>query len=209
MGKESAIRPITIANWPISTPTLKPSRQTANEVLDKPRSIKTLAKPNPWINPNENAITQAGIRLTGYRFKSAAATIESAITTSTAWLGRTTISMTDSQSVMECATVNTVTIFKTALAARPNDGTVLPTIHHGRSTPMSATTSLRNRTWSNPIQMCHMPSHVYSTNDRHSPASPVSIVSAPESGVITCELDDVLVFVKNESTVGWVHVEQK
>ena len=91
---------------------------------------------------------------------SAARTTDSAIADSTQRDGRLTTPSAASDSVIECASVNAVTTFTTS----QNAGAKLGAGNQRRSCALARTSTAgnssdsRNRTWSNPVQMCHTPS---------------------------------------------------
>src|SRR4029450_7328356 len=104
----------TIAIWPNSTPPLKPASDNASDPGGKPRSCNAPAKPKPCSNPNANAAIQRPRSTIGKMLFSAASTTESAIADSTQREGRETSPSAASVNVIECATVNAVTILATS-----------------------------------------------------------------------------------------------
>src|ERR1700736_2094337 len=100
----------TLASWPSSTPTLKPNSESASEPVGRPRSESALAKPNPWIRPNAKAAIQRVRLTTGKTLLAEARTTDNAIADSTQREGSDAMDSAASESVIECATVNAVTI---------------------------------------------------------------------------------------------------
>ena len=106
-----------MANCPISTPMLKPNRDSVKNSLVNPKSLKTLAKPKPWNKPKMNAIIQSFILKIGLILWSAANPIENAIIVSTSCDGSVTISNDAKVKVMVCAIVKNDTTLKVGVSA--------------------------------------------------------------------------------------------
>src|SRR5438105_6792685 len=104
----------TMQSWPISTPMLKPASDNASEPDGNPRSCSAPAKPKPWTRPKPNAAIHLARPTTGNRLLSAASTTDSAIADSIQRDGNDTMLNAASDSVIECATVNAVTILATS-----------------------------------------------------------------------------------------------
>jgi hypothetical protein len=90
---------------PTSTPTLNPTNAKANTPLGSLRSVRTLAKPKPWISPKQKATTQRRLRTIGKRLLSGASTTDMAMADSEMRAGKLTTCNVARLSVIECATV--------------------------------------------------------------------------------------------------------
>src|SRR5205814_7035273 len=100
---------------------LKPASESASDPEGKPRSCSAPAKPKPWTRPKPNAAIQRPRATIGKRLLRAASTTESAIADSIHLDGSDTTPSAASDSVIECATVNAVTILATSTNAARND----------------------------------------------------------------------------------------
>src|SRR5260370_32667 len=100
---------------------LNPASDSASEPDGRPRSDSAPAKPKPWISPNPNAAIQRPLATTGNRLLSAASTTDSAIADSIQRDGSDTTPSAASDSVIECAMVNAVTILATSTNAARNE----------------------------------------------------------------------------------------
>src|SRR6185369_14763401 len=94
--------------------TLKPTSASSSVPCGRPRSASTLAKPKPWISPKQNATIQRRPWNTVKTLFSAASTTDSAIADSTQRDGSDSTPSVASDSVIECATVNDVTMRTTS-----------------------------------------------------------------------------------------------
>ena len=130
----------TIVSCPNSAPLLKPASDNAAIPPASPGPAKAPAKPKPCCNPNANAATSDRARQSG-RHYSVRRAPPSAIADSTQREGSETSPSAASVNVIECATVNAVTI----LATSQNDplksaaACHLPSCVRGR--PATATTT--------------------------------------------------------------------
>src|SRR5882762_574382 len=115
-----------------------------------PRSLRTLAKPKPWISPKAKATIQRRPCTRGNTLFSAARTTEVAIADSTSREGSEITPSAARLSVIECATVNEVTILNTSQNAGGNRATACQRPPSSTSTAGRSSDS-RNRIWSKPI----------------------------------------------------------
>src|SRR5579864_8117733 len=131
----------TTISWPISTPRLNEKSDQPSALAGRSISRRTLAKPNPWMNPNAKAIQARTSRPSRTsRLSAPTYTMLNAMAGSMIRAGGDTRLRAASESVMLCAIVNDVT---TAVSCR--------------MVPPSRSSPTRNRRWSGPIRMWWMP----------------------------------------------------
>ena len=129
--------------------------QALEQVLTQAKSLD-MAKVHAEIAA-QNATIQRRPWTTGKTLLSAASTTEVAIADSTSREGSEITPSAARLSVIECATVNEVTILNTSQNAGGNRATARQRPPSSTSTAGRSSES-RNRMWSKPIQMCHTPS---------------------------------------------------
>jgi len=103
---------------------LKPSSAPISSCDGSPRSISTLENPKPCSRPSANATAHRASTVRS-RLLSAAATTESAIAVSTNRDGSDTSPVAEITSVIECASVNAVTISSTSLHTSRSESAAL------------------------------------------------------------------------------------
>ena len=97
---------------------LKAASAGTTAFAGRPNSCSALAKPKPWMSPKAKVTFQRPSMSREKKFSTATNTIEAAIAGSTMVLGMTTICSAASDSVIECASVNAVTILITGNSRR-------------------------------------------------------------------------------------------
>src|SRR5262249_20150945 len=94
---------ITTANWPASTPALKPNKAPSRSSVPACKAFSAVAKPNPCTRPNANAICHDDSRKIGSNTLSPASATDSAMTHSTTAVGTSTSPNTAAARVRLCA----------------------------------------------------------------------------------------------------------